>query len=294
MKKDTKWRKKRIFLILFFFFGLLVSVGCSADFLAKQIIFHPTKLVANWSPVGKFANCEEAVFETGNKKKKIKLYGVYFPCENAKGVVLYSHGNGGNVADWASVGALLRDKLSVSVLIYDYQGYGKSEGSPSSKGILEDARAARKWLAEKENIDEKDIIQFGRSLGGAVAVDLAAKDGAKALITESTFTSLPDMAKKMLPGVPAKVLLSEQLRSVDKITKYDGPTFMSHGSADNLIPFEQGKQLYDASASKNKEFFIVEKGGHNDFPPPEYYDKLNGFLSKINEEKEKQKEKKQD
>ena len=111
-----------------------------------------------------------------------------------------------------------------------------------------------------------------------MAIDLASQDGAKALLVESTFTSLPDMASRLLPGVPARYLLWEQLQSVKKIEKYKGPLFLSHGTADTLIPFEQGKHLYEAAGSEKKTFYPIQGGDHNTLPPADYYENLRNFL----------------
>ena len=266
--------------MLYFFLGfllcLILFIGCQADFIARQLLLHPTRLAPRWKP--DFPNCEEVFFKTTDKDQ-LTLHGLYFPYDPAGGhVILFSHGNGGTVADWGSVGVLLREKLDASVFIYDYRGYGKSEGTPTATNILADGRAARKWLAERENIAESEILQMGRSLGGAVAIDLASQDGAKALIVESTFTSLPDMTSQLLPGVPARYLLWEQLRSVEKIEKYEGPLFLSHGTVDTLIPFEQGKRLHEAAGSKEKTLYPIHEGNHNTSPPMDYYENLKKFF----------------
>ena len=118
-----------------------------------------------------------------------------------RAVVLYAHGNAGNVAGWAWVLRLFRDRLGCSVLVFDYRGYGRSEGAPDEAGILVDARAARRWLAQRTGVAESEIVLVGTSLGGAVAVDLAAADGARGLVLESTFTSLPQENSKRVVSI---------------------------------------------------------------------------------------------
>ena len=110
--------------------------------------------------------------------------------------------------------------------------------------VFADARAARAWLANRKNVPEGEIIVMGRSLGGAVAVDLAAKDGAKGLVLASTFTSMPAVAKSLMPIVPVNLLMRQRFNSLEKISNYRGPLLLSHGDADKLIPFEQGRQLF--------------------------------------------------
>ena len=128
---------------------------------------------------------------------------------------LFLHGNAGNITHRDDRLLTLR-RLGFSVLMLDYRGYGRSEGSPSEKGVLLDARAARAWLAQRAGVAEQEIVLWGESLGGGVAVDLAAKDGARGLILESTFTSLPDMAAhhyRWLPGAVADAFAARFARA---------------------------------------------------------------------------------
>ena len=191
--------------------------------------------------------------------------------------MLYCHGNGGNVAYWADAARPLHDRVGVSVMLFDYRGYGRSEGTPSEAGVLADARAARAWLAQREGIAESQIVLMGRSLGGGVAVDLAAADGARALVLESTFTSLPDVAQTMFPLLPVRLLMQTKLNSEKKIANYHGPLLQSHGTADRLIPYSIGRRLFDA-ANQPKQFVPIPNGDHNDPQNEEYYRTFSTFL----------------
>jgi fermentation-respiration switch protein FrsA (DUF1100 family) len=216
------------------------------------------------------------------------LVGCYFPYhkiapdETAAGTLLYCHGNGGNNFKFSNLGNELRRKLRCNVLIFDYAGYGKSEGKPTAPGILDDGRAARDWLVKQEGITNGQIIVYGQSLGGSVAVDIAAKDGARALIVESSFTSLGDMGEHILPFLPANYLLRERLASVEKIGKYHGPVFISHGQADKRIPFQQGKRLFDA-ANEAKTFYIPPQNYDYHSAPhcAEHQEKLQQFIDSL-------------
>jgi fermentation-respiration switch protein FrsA (DUF1100 family) len=146
--------------------------------------------------------------------------------------------------------------------------------------VLADARAARQWLAQRAGIDEKEIVLLGRSLGGAVVVDLASKDGARALVLESTFTSVPDVAAHYYPWLPVRMFLRTRLDACSQIANYHGPLFQSHGDADTIIPSKFGRRLFEA-ANQPKEFFNISGGDHNELPPPEYYDALRRFLEAI-------------
>jgi fermentation-respiration switch protein FrsA (DUF1100 family) len=173
--------------------------------------------------------------------------------------------------------AALNRLHGVSVMTFDYRGYGRSEGTPSEEGILADARAARDWLARREGIDPRDIVLMGQSLGGAVAIDLAAKDGARGLAVLSSFTSLPDVALDHMPWLPAWWVLTMRLNSLEKIKDYPGPVLISHGDADEVIPYEHGVALHDAVAGP-KQFVTVPAGRHNDPQPAAYHEALNQFL----------------
>ena len=212
-----------------------------------------------------------------------ELHGWYFPVadpEQSNGTLLYSHGNGDCVAYLGPLANSLRNQYGLNVLVYDYRGYGKSEGKPTGAGVLADGEAARQWLAERENIPIDEIILMGRSLGGGVAVHLAANGGARGLILESTFTRLSDVAARQFPWLPVRLVMRTRIDSIDKIGSYNGPLLQSHGNADSLIPFEQGKALFEA-ASGSKTFVELDGLNHNDHQTIEYYEKLGEFLNDI-------------
>jgi fermentation-respiration switch protein FrsA (DUF1100 family) len=192
-------------------------------------------------------------------------------------VVLFCHGNAGNVTNCDWVLTLFSERLHCSVMVFDYRGYGKSEGAPSEAGILADARAARRWLSQRTGTAENDIVIVGHSLGGSVAVDLAAKDGARALVLQSTFTSLRDVAAERVAPLPVSSVVKMKLDSIGLIGKYHGPLLHSHGDADKTIPFEEGQRLF-AAANEPKFFFTAHGLGHNDLPTRQYIEKLDWFL----------------
>lgn len=272
----------------------LLFAGFQADYLARSVIFHPPKYpLGEWKPEG--VDFEEVIFTSPSGAKSflsfsssssaardLNLVGWYFPYKNGEpdAVILYSHGNASNITSFPRFAEMLRRRFRASVLVYDYRGYGKSEGSPSVKGILRDGRAAAEWLAAQEGIATADIVQWGQSLGGGVAIDLAAELGARALIVESSFTSLPDMAKSKISSLlPAKTLLREELPGILSIAKFKGPVFVSHGKADAVIPFEQGERLFKA-ANEPKTFFIPPSGDDYHSAPltEEHLEKLDVFF----------------
>ena len=215
----------------------------------------------------------------------VKINAWYLAAEEPKAWVVFSHGNAGNLSTWGHAAEEMRSRFGVSVLIYDYRGYGKSEGKPSVPGILKDGRAARDWLCARESLKPEDLVYCGRSLGGAVAVDLAAETGAEGLILESTFTSIPDMAKKMVPLAPASII-RYRLNSLGSIKNYNGLLLHCHGDADTVIPFQQGVELFKACPSERKKFVRMEDLDHNDRLPESYREQQKRFFDVIAAENE--------
>jgi fermentation-respiration switch protein FrsA (DUF1100 family) len=209
-----------------------------------------------------------------------KLHGWYVPHEKPNGHALLLHGNAGNVTLLAETLRILNRRHGLAVLALDYRGFGKSEGKPSEDGLYQDARAARRWLAQKEGIAEADVILMGTSIGGAVAVDLAARDGARGLVLANTLTSLPAVAQDQTPWLPMKWLVATRFDALSKIADYHGPVLISHGDADTIVPFKHGQALYDAAPGP-KRLVTVKGGGHNDPQPEEYRAALDDFLATL-------------
>ncbi|MCL2726666.1 MAG: alpha/beta hydrolase [Polyangiaceae bacterium] len=270
MIKRSKWGSWMVYSALLLLVGLvllywLAPTNAKGDPLVNGLLFYPTPYnPLTWTR-------PEFLYEdvTLTASDGVKINAWYLPAKKPKAFVLCSHGNAGNLSDWGDMAEEMRSRFGVSVLIYDYRGYGKSEGKPTVPGILKDGRAARDWLCKRESIKPDELVYCGRSLGGAVAVDLAAETGAKGLILESTFTSIPDMAKRTVPFVPRSIIRN-RLDSLASIKNYNGPLLHCHGEADSVIPFEQGVELFKACPSERKTFVRMEGHDHND-PLPEYY-----------------------
>jgi fermentation-respiration switch protein FrsA (DUF1100 family) len=165
----------------------------------------------------------------------------------------------------------------LSIFVFDYRGYGRSEGSPNEAGILKDGVAARDWLAKRAAVAPTEVILMGRSLGGAVCIDIAANSGARGLILQNTFTSLPDVAAHIYWFLPVRLLMRNQYRSIEKITHYSGPVLQSHGNHDRVVPFALGEKLFKA-APGTKRFFRIEGADHNDPEPETYWIAFEKFL----------------
>lgn len=263
--------------------ALVVAIaGCGAmgNFsplapIERSRVFHPVKYaVGDWDRVGLNCDYEDAWFQAADGTK---LHGWYVPHPRPRAVVLFAHGNAGNLSHRIRTLQELHARQQVSVLIFDYRGYGKSEGTPSESGLLQDARAARSWLAKRTGVSEREVVLMGRSLGGGVMVDLAARDGARSLILENTFTSLPDVAQHMLPYLPARWLMSNRFDSLSKIGDYRGPLLQTHGDRDRLIPIDLARKLH-ATANEPKQFVTIPGGGHNSPRSEQYHAALWRFF----------------
>ncbi|HUG69084.1 MAG TPA: alpha/beta hydrolase [Pirellulaceae bacterium] len=245
--------------------------------LENKLIFPAPRFPSgDWKPG--WLEYEDVAFVSADGTK---LHGWYLDHPAPNAYLLYCHGNGEHVAYVAPVAEQLRSRLDVAVFAFDYRGYGRSEGTANEAGVLADSLAAHHWLAEHAGVAPDQIVLMGRSIGGAVAVDLADQHGSRALILENTFTSLPDVAARLHWWVPVRWLMRTQLNSVEKISRFRGSLLQSHGTTDELVPISYGKQLFDVAPTADKQFLIFEGLGHNDYPPDDYYERLREFVLRL-------------
>lgn len=180
--------------------------------------------------------------------------------EGGRPWVLYCHGNGGNIAGRLEIIALLHG-MNASVLVFDYRGYGRSEGAPYEQGLYRDAEAAWKYLTDTLHIPPEDIVIWGESLGGGVATWLARRHPPRALVLQSTFTSVVDMGQHVYPWLPVSLLCRNRFPSVDRVGAIACPKLFLHSPTDDLIPYDQGRRLYEAACEPKKRVDL--EGGHN-------------------------------
>jgi len=199
------------------------------------------------------------------------------PGDTTSDVLLYCHGNGGNLSRRSDAISLLQKELHTEVLIFDYPGYGRSGGVPTEAGCYAAADAAYDWLVKLQGVPPTRIVIYGESLGGGVAVDLASRRAHRALVLDSTFTSIPDMAQHQYPWLPARWLVRNRFNNLAKIGSCRGPIFIVHGMADTLVPLAQAEQLF-AAAQEPKEFLALPGSGHCQSLRPEFFTRLRGFL----------------
>lgn len=213
-----------------------------------------------------------------------KLHGWYVPNRDARRLVVYCHGNGEHVADQANLVFRLQSYLDATVFVFDYRGYGKSRGKPIERGCVADGLAAQRWLADKEGVNTDDIVVMGRSIGGGVAVAMAAEQGARALVLQNTFSKMTDAAAALYPWLPVRLVMKNRYNSLRRIQQYEGPLFQCHGTGDEVVPIKLGQKLFAAAPSQTKEFFEIPYSRHNDTLPPAYYEALGQFLDQVDEE----------
>jgi len=264
------WRVARI--------GLLCYLGVLLVLLLveKRLIFFPTPFPEGaWSPPDEAV--EDAYFTATDGTE---LHGWYWEHREPKAVVLFAHGNAGNITHRAQVLHRLH-AIGASVLLFDYRGYGKSKGSPSEAGLLMDGRAARKWLADRADVAEDEIVLIGRSLGSGVVVDLAARVGASRLVLQNAPSSLPDVAALHYPWLPVRLVMRTRFDSLSKIADYEGPILQCHAEQDRVVPYRLGKRLFEVATSEDKVFISLEGLGHNDALPSSYYQSLAEFLTDL-------------
>jgi fermentation-respiration switch protein FrsA (DUF1100 family) len=211
----------------------------------------------------------------------IRLSGWHVPSDDSDDVLLFCHGNAGNISHrLESIGIFHR--LGLNVFIFDYRGYGQSEGKPGEMATYLDAAAAWDYLVEERRIDPGRIIIFGRSLGGAVAAWLAKERSPRGLILESSFTSIPDMGAETYPFFPVRLLSRFEYNTREYVGEARCPVLIVHSRNDELVPIHHGREIYEA-ANDPKEFLEIE-GSHNDgflISGERYREGLGRFISSL-------------
>lgn len=206
----------------------------------------------------------------------------FVPAPQAHGVVLFLHGNAGNMAQRMDSIAMFH-RLGYGVLIFDYRGYGRSSGKPSEAGLYLDAESAWAHLTRRRGIAPDRVVLFGESLGGAVAARLAARQPPReqpgALVLASVFTSVPDLAADLYPWLPARWLARLRYDTAEALTQIRSPVLVAHSPDDEIVPFRHGQRLFQAAPAP--KVFLRLAGGHNDgfiFMRPDWVETLAGFL----------------
>ena len=215
----------------------------------------------------------------------VKIHGWWVPARAGRGAVLIFHGNAGNISHRIDYLKMF-NALNYAVFIIDYRGYGKSSGVPSEEGTYRDAEAAWQHLIDSRKLQPRDIVLFGESLGGGVALWLAEKNPPRALILASTFTSVPDMGAAIYPWLPVRLLARIRYENLQRIASIKAPILIAHSREDEIVPNRHSEALFKA-APEPKELLVLS-GGHNEgfvFARPEWVSAIGAFLARTEQQR---------
>jgi fermentation-respiration switch protein FrsA (DUF1100 family) len=281
IKKYIKKIKNVVFLpvkgiyILFFVFILVIMFSLFYENIENYFVFAPQK-VLDYSPSDYGLVWKDVMLPTPDGQV---LHGWFFSVAQKEPVILFYHGNAGNISHRLDYIKLLT-RIGFNVFIFDYRGYGKSSGKPSEEGLYIDALSAYDYLVNDECIKPEDIILLGRSLGGAAAIETATERDARLLVVESSFLSTRHMARHMGVFSLISPLLPANYNNIEKIKKISIPKLIIHGESDRIIPFSMGEKLFE-EAGEPKYFYPIKGAGHNDtylVGGQQYMDTLGKFI----------------
>lgn len=266
--------------ILLFILGNIYGILCGGlYFFQESMLFHPEVLPKEY--VFEFDTPFEEVYQRG--EGEAQLHGLHFPVPNAKGVILYFHGNAGSVRRWGEITRYFTQK-GYAVIVMDYRNYGKSGNSSAQRhdpqqDLYTDSEV---WYAfAKANYPESQIHVYGRSLGTTFATYVASKNNPKNLTLETPFYSIEDEAKSRFSWLPIKRLLKYKMPTYQYINDVSCPITIFHGTEDEVVKYAHGEKLYQAIRSENKEFISVPEGGHNNLVNfTEYTSEIDRVLKK--------------
>ena len=190
----------------------------------------------------------------------VRLHGWWIPAEGARFTLLHFHGNAGNIGDRLEMLRLWRE-LGVNVLLFDYRGYGRSEGTPREPGLYRDAEAVWRHVTLERGVPPARVVLHGQSLGAAVAAWLAARTQPAGLVLESGFTSVPDMAAEAYPWLPGRWMTHLRLDTRGEVARARCPVLVIHSTGDEIVPYAHGQALY-AAAPEPRRLVTIE-GDHN-------------------------------
>jgi len=277
---EKAFRRRRIILPAAILIGVAIAVTAGINvlieqFIERNFIFFPERR-HSFSPQEWGLDVRDVFFTT---EDNVKLHAWHVQGPQDSPIVLWFHGNAGNISDRVENAKLLADR-SLSLLMVDYRGYGKSEGTPSEAGIYLDGQASYDYLVRQSNISPDTLVIFGRSLGSCVAVMVAANNPCAGVILESAFTNMEEMARANFPMLPGLGNFRKKFDSLSRIPNIAAPILFIHGDQDEIVPYELGRKLATAALSET-EFYTIRGAHHNDTYPvggKEYFDEFETFV----------------
>jgi fermentation-respiration switch protein FrsA (DUF1100 family) len=240
--------------LILIFAGIILIVSY-IKYIENRGIFYPQKEI-DFTPALINLNFDDIYFDTADG---VRLNAWFIPGPSAKYTILFLHGNAGNIGSRIEKIQMFNAK-GLNTFIIDYRGYGHSKGRPSEKGLYLDGLAAFDYLVNIRKLPEQNIILYGESVGGSIAIEVAAKRNARALITEEAFSSAKDMAKVIYPFLP-RFLFADKYNSLKKVRFIKIPKLFIHSVSDEIVPFKLAEKLFNAAAEP-KELIEIE-GSHN-------------------------------
>ncbi len=214
----------------------------------------------------------------------VRLHGWFVAAPSARTTILHFHGNGGNISHRLERVAIFR-RLGLNVLLIDYRGYGRSDGKPSEEGTYRDARAAWRYLMENRGLAASAIVLHGESLGGGVATHLAAERAPRALIIESSFSSMVALGAEVYPWLPIRWISRYTYASADNLARVRAPVLVVHSRDDEIIPYHHGETLY--AVARDPKQLLTIRGDHNGgflLSGDEYVAGVDAFLQNVERE----------
>jgi len=266
-------RLKKIIVVGVLFYG---SVALGLYFIQERIIFQPEYL--SRTHIYNFDHPFKEFFLIA--KDSSELNAIHFTNSRPKGVILYFHGNKGNLKRWGQI-VLFFAKKGYDVVVMDYRGYGKSTGKISEKCLYEDAQLFYEYLLKQYTEDQ--IIVYGRSLGTGIATKIASENTPSSLILETPYYNLEDVAKNWLPIFPIKSLLRYEIPTMDFIQNITCPVTIFHGTNDKVVPYNSGKRLFESlhTDTSKKRMITIPNGSHNNLITfTEYLTNIDVILEK--------------
>ena len=228
------------------------------DILERYFVFFPVRTLPN-TPSDTNITYEDVFFRSSDQ---YLIHGWFIP-GTSKYTLLWFHGNGGNIGHRVEEIMQMHNVLGVNIFIFDYRGYGKSEGKPSEQGIYRDAKAAIKYLQSRPDVDPNCVIYFGRSLGAAIAIHAATTNPPSGIILVAPFTSLSDIAAIRFPNLPIGWLTKNRYNTISRIKYIHKPLLIIHGNLDDIVPLAHSSQIFQ-KANYPKTLKVLVGAGHND------------------------------
>ncbi len=273
----TTFIPNSLFAIVLTLFGVYVILVVALYLFQSQLVFFPERVMEG-TPHDIGLPFESILFRSTDN---VELHGWFVPGSHARGVILFCHGNAGNISHRVEYLRLFHG-LGWSTFIFDYRGFGNSNGKPTEAGTYQDALGAWHYLVDTRRVQPEEIVIYGESLGGAVAAWLARGRHPAGLVLASTFTSLPDVAADVYPFFPVRWLARFHYNTRGFLSEVTCPVLVIHSRDDEIIPFAHGQILFEIA--RPPKAFLEIRGSHNTGfmdSRVRYVEGIDDFLSKL-------------